>query len=128
MARPRQPAKILDLRGAFAKNPARRREDAEGDKPFNSDPPAHLPEGAVRAWRYVVERLPKVAMFNCDEIAVEIAATLLAQFWLSRDIDTLKELRQWLAKLGMTPVDRTKIPPADPGGKSKNPFSEEAPD
>ena len=114
MGRPRTPSNVLDLRGSFRKNPNRRRKDAQGDKPFEKGPPAHLPQGAVPAWHYVVERLPVVALYNCDEIAVEMAARQLAACWLTGDLEILKELRQWLAKLGMFPVDRAKLSPKEP--------------
>lgn len=57
-----------------------------------------------------------VAFYNCDEVAVEITAKLLAQYWLTGDLDTIKELRQWLAKLGMTPGDRAKLDAKEPEG------------
>jgi phage terminase small subunit len=119
--RPRLPSNVLELRGAFKKHPERRRRDAQGTGEFKTEPPAHLPAGAVPAWNYLVTRLPKIALTSSDEIAVEIAARLLAQYWLTSDIDTMKELRQWLGKLGMTPADRTKMPSAPPN--DKNPFS-----
>lgn len=125
MARPRTSAKILQLKGAFDKDPARKRQDSEGSAPFDIDPPAHLPQQAVPAWRYVVSRLPKVAIYNCDEVAVEQAALLLSAVWtlgVVAGLDHLKELRQWLAVLGMTPAARTKIPPHVPKEDAKNPF------
>lgn len=123
MARPRTSSNVLELRGAFKKHPARRRKDAEGSAPFCDAPPSHLPAGAVPAWNYIVSRLPRISLYSCDEIAVEIAARLLAAYWLSGDIKTQAELRLWLAKLGMTPGDRTKIPPKEPEGKD-SPASE----
>jgi len=123
MARPRTPSNVLELRGAFKKHPGRRRKDPEGTAPFCESPPAHLPPEAVRAWSYLVARLPRIAIFNCDEIAVEMAARQLASYWLTPHIDTLKELRQWLAKLGMFPVDRAKIPAKEPEG-TKSPADE----
>jgi hypothetical protein len=69
-----------------------------------------MPQGAVPAWNYIVARLPRIALYNSDEIAVELAARQLATYWLTGDEDTLKELRQWLSKLGMFPGDRAKIP------------------
>lgn len=123
MARPRTPSNILELRGAFKKDPQRTRVDAAGAAAFERDPPAHLTADAVPAWRYLVDRLPKVALSSSDEIGVEIAAKLLARHWLigASDLDTIKELRQWLGKLGMTPVDRTKMPSTPPD--DKNPFA-----
>lgn len=112
MARPRTPAKILELRGAFVAHPERHRVDAEGVAPFNREPPAHLPSECTRAWRWIVERLPNVTLYSTDEIAVEIAARLLAQYWLSGDLGALKELRAWLGKLGFSPQDRARLPAA----------------
>ena len=77
MARPRTPAKVLELRGAFKANPQRRRADAEGSAPFERDPPAHLPQMVVPAWRYIVQRLPLIALSNADEVAVECGANLV---------------------------------------------------
>lgn len=77
-------------------------------------PPTHLPSSAVPAWNYLVARLPLIAFYNCDEVAVEVAARLLADYWSDGDLDTAKELRQWLAKLGMTPADRAKLDAKEP--------------
>lgn len=110
MVRPRTPAKLLELRGAFVAHPERRRVDAEGVAPFNREPPAHLPAECTRAWRWITDRLPKVALYSTDEIAVEIAARLLAQYWLGGDMSVLKELRAWLGPLGFTPRDRCNLP------------------
>ena len=123
MGRPRIPSNVLELKGAFKKNPARKRKDPEGTAPFCQSPPAHLPQAAVAAWNYVVIRLPQIALYNCDEIAVEMAARQLASYWLTGDVDTLKELRQWLTKLGMFPVDRAKLASKE-GDSPKNPASE----
>jgi len=119
--RPRLPSNVLELRGAFKKHPERRRQDPAGAAEFKREPPPHLPQGAVSAWRYLVERLPKVAITSSDEIAVEVCAGLLAKYWLSSELDTLKELRQWLGKLGMTPGDRARLPSAPPD--PQNPYS-----
>ena len=112
MSRQRVPAKILELRGAFKAHPERRRQDAEGAGAFDPQPPAHLPAAVVPAWQYIVARLPKVAVYESDAVTVEMAARLLAQCWLSPDVGALRELRQWLSALGMSPQSRTKIPPA----------------
>lgn len=121
MSRPRTPAKILELRGAFKAHPERRRQDAEGDRPLDHEPPVHLPAAVTPAWRYVCDRLPRVAVYESDAIAVEMAARLLAQCWLNPDVNSLRELRAWLGSLGMSPQARTKLPPAR-GGASESPF------
>jgi phage terminase small subunit len=111
----------LELRGAFQTHPERRRTDAEGAAPFDREPPQHLPQECTRAWRWIVERLPRVALYSTDEIAVEISARLLAKYWLAGELDALKELRQWLGKLGFTPQDRAQLPGVPPE-RRPNPF------
>ena len=127
MGRPRKPSNVLEFTGAFAKDPQRRRQDAEGAGPFSADAPKHLPRDVVPAWRWVVERLPKVAVTSSDEVAVEMAARLLAFVWSYPvpDQKIMAELRMWLRELGMTIQARTKIPAATPNGGNKgNPFAE----
>lgn len=123
MGRPRTPSNVLQLRGAFNKNPQRKREDMPGVGEFNKEPPQHLPQDCVRAWNEVVKRVPPAALTQTDELAVEICATLMATWWLTRDIDVLKEIRQWFAQLGMTPVARTKMP-SPPKRDAGNPFAD----
>lgn len=131
MARPRTPAKILGLRGAFRANPQRRREDAEGTGEFRRDPPAELPADAIPCWRVIAERLPQITLTASDEFAVEQAAVCLATI---RNLGPMaglhpaygrlaSELRAWLIQLGMTPAARTKIAPAKPAGPKGNPFA-----
>ena len=122
MGRPRTPATVLELRGSFKKDPQRKRIDAEGAGAFERDPPTHLEQEILPAWRYIVDRLPKVSLTSSDEVCVEVAARCLAGIWklgviglttseFKRLVDALGKA---LAKLGMTPVDRTRIPPAEP--------------
>jgi hypothetical protein len=130
VGRPRTPAQILDLRGAFSHNPDRRREDAPGAGPFERDPPTHLAKDVVPAWKYLVDRLPAVALTSSDEIAVEQAARVLCGLWALQDMGPLglqsqefkrldDSLRQWLIQLGMTIQARTKINPAGEKKPSK---------
>lgn len=132
MARPRTPSNVLELHGAFKKNPQRKRKDPEGAGPFSVDPPAEMP-GAVRPrWNEIVARLPKVALTSSDEIAVEAAAHCLhgirelgQHAWRDPLFGKLSgELRAWLGKLGMTPQDRTRIAPLPEKPNAGNPFSD----
>jgi hypothetical protein len=121
VARPRTPSNVLELRGAFAKNPQRRRKDAEGAGPFNAEPPVDLPAAAAPAWRALAQRVPKISLSSSDEVALGQAARVLAGIWtLDQQGGAANplfpklssELRQWLIQLGMTPQARTKIPQA----------------
>jgi phage terminase small subunit len=121
VSRQREPSKVLELRGSWAAHPERQRTDSEGNGPLNLEPPAHLPQGAVAAWRYLVARLPKITISESDAVAVEMCARLLAQCWLNPEVGALRELRQWLSALGMSPQARTKIPQAR-GGAAESVF------
>jgi hypothetical protein len=135
MGRPRTPASVLQLRGGFLKHPERRREDPPGAAPFEREPPAHLPQGVVPAWRHVAERLPMIAISSSDEIAVEQAARVLAALWqLERDLGPLAcrtpefkrldaSLLQWLGHLGMSPRARAGLVPVV-SNRKPNPFAD----
>jgi hypothetical protein len=131
MARPRTPAKILELRGAFKANPQRRRKDAEGAAPFEKAPPMALAADCVPAWHQLVSRLPKVVLSSSDEFAVEQAAVCLTGIRQLGNMAGLhpsygklsSELRQWLIQLGMTPAARTKIAPEKADDDAGNPFA-----
>jgi hypothetical protein len=114
MGRPRTPAQVLQLRGAFDKHPERAREDAPGAGPINLEPPDGLTGPQIAAWRRLAERLPKVALTSTEEISLERAAVVYAQLRethpSSPEFKKLDDsLRQWLIQLGMTLQARTKL-------------------
>ena len=114
MARPRTPAKVLELRGAFLKNPDRRREDAPGAAPWSDEPPEHLTGPEIAAWREVVASLPKVALTATERLGVaqmaRLWATLKATHPASPDFKKLDDsFRNWAMQMGMTLQARTKL-------------------
>lgn len=72
--RPKLPAEILNLHGAFEKDPNRERQDVEPTAEFDKMPPVHLPQELVPIWHQVVVRLPKISLSSSDEYAVEQCA------------------------------------------------------
>lgn len=125
MARPRKPTNVLELTGAFKKNPQRARKDAETAGPLSSAP-AHLGGAALHAWNEIAQHAPLDVLTDSDRIALELAAHLLAQF-RDNPVDfpstKLVRLEALLGKFGMTPADRAKV-----GGKREapkgNPFAD----
>lgn len=124
MARPRTPTKVLELRGAFAKNPNRAREDAQ-DAGALQDPPESLTPDAEEAWHQIVKAAPLSVITESDRFALEIAAILLADFRADPagfPAAKLARLEALLGKFGMTPADRSKVgatrqqPKANPFG------------
>ncbi|HMU15874.1 MAG TPA: hypothetical protein PKC95_00385 [Thauera aminoaromatica] len=121
MARPRTPAKILELRGAFKKHPERRREPIAPAGEFNPQPPAHLPQECTRAWHWLVEQMPPGVLSASDYASVEIMARLQTQIWVGQ-LQFVSELRQWFGQYGLTAAAREKIAAKAPADKG-NPFS-----
>jgi len=121
MARPRTPSKHLKLRGAFAINPSRSREDPPGRGPFGM-PPAELDELEQKAWFKIESEVPEGLLTGSDRILVEMAACLLAEFWRNRkNLKVIREFRQYIGHLGLSGAARAKLDmPAKP---KENPFS-----
>lgn len=120
--RPRTPAKILELRGAFAKNPQRRREDIEGNGPFDPHPPAHLPQELVGCWHQIVSQINPVILTGSDVLSLETMARLLLQIRMTGDLAAIREFRMWCDRYGMNATARAKIP-AQKKGDASNPFA-----
>jgi len=120
MGRNRTPSNILELRGAFDKNPQRRREEPTVEKTLG-DPPEHFDEARRATWAEIVEQAPEGVLTKADRIAVEMLADLLARYRASMapggDKFTSadrRDLMALLARFGMTAADRSRVAaPAD---------------
>ena len=130
MARPRTPSKILELRGSFTRHPERRRSDAAGAAEFCREPPANLTAPEIAAWCRLVERLPLIAFYSADEMAVVQAARILAALEVlpvtAPEFAKLDSaFRAWAIQLGLSPTARTKLTTTvDRLGREPNPFVE----
>lgn len=119
--RPRTPSNVLELKGAFKKDPQRRRVDMAGVGKFDSSPPSNLPQELVPAWREIVNQINPMILTASDNSSIELMARLMLQARLTGDVGIIKELRQWFAQYGMTAVGRTKISATPP--QEDNPFN-----
>jgi hypothetical protein len=126
MSRPRTATEILEARGAFAKNPQRRRPPEP--KPTNAlrkNPPAHLNDGQKQAWRRIVRIAPPGILMNADEIMLELVSCLLAEFMadpVGMTTARIARLERQLGKLGLSPQDRMNLEIPEP--ERPNPFDE----
>ena len=125
MARPRKPTAVLDARGAFKKNPQRKRSG----EPVVREPIGACPDSfdalQREAYMQIVGQAPLGVLTEADNLAVEMASTLLAQFRQDRygfPVQSYGKLIQLLGTFGMTPSDRAKLSIAPP--KQVNPFAE----
>lgn len=111
MARPRTPTAILETRGAFKKNPQRRRPEEPKVGTGLGEPPADLTALERAAWEQIARECAKGVLTGADRIAVEIASRLLARFREEGDLPGAKlaQLSSLLGRFGMTPADRSKV-------------------
>lgn len=123
MARPRTPSNILDARGAFDKNPNRRRENEPEPLADIGEVPERLKTDEAEAWAEIVSSGHEGVFCQADRIAVEVASVLLAAFRadpIGMPAAKLARLDSLLARFGMTPSDRSKV--SAPKKAASNPF------
>ena len=112
MARPRTATAILEARGAFKKDPQRARVDPEPTGGLRKLPPANLTADQKKAWNRIVKVAPAGVLMNSDEIMLELAACLLAEFQADpggMQTARLLRLETQLGKFGLSPSDRARI-------------------
>jgi phage terminase small subunit len=145
----RKPSAVLELSGAYRKNPNRRRppEPVSGDL---GNPPERLDAEAVEYWHELVSMVAVGVLQASDRWAVELVARFMAKATREPDYAAVMELakraelspretkaliqqqrlsstelatlRSLMSALGLSPVDRSKLNvlPA----KQANPFSQ----
>jgi len=121
MSRARTATALLDARGAFAKNPDRKRVDPEVKQPFPDVAPANLTPVQVKWWHRVVEMVPDAVLTGADPLVVRICACLAAEFAVDPDkmpTARIAQLRGVMGELGLSPSARAKlaVKPGDDDG------------
>ena len=119
----KKPTAVLEMSGAFTKNPQRRRT-GEPDSGRGIGPaPGYLTAGQSAIWDEVVCELAPGLLKSSDRQVFAWLVTLIAEF--RADPEGFGG-RKWTAMLGMarrfgmSPVDRTRIMlPAETDGKPK---------
>lgn len=137
MARPRKPTALLEITGAFKRNPNRKRPDEPRESRPLGDPPGRLPANAVPFWLELADMVSGGVLTFRDRWAVELATRLMEKATREASIEMalelaregelsaeeikaliqkesissaeLSALRSLLAALGMTPADRSKL-------------------
>ena|SRR6266446_5000468 len=120
MARPRTPTQVLKMRGAFENHPKRGKERDREPAQWEplGDPPKHLDEAHQARWLEIAAWAPWLG--ETDRPLVEATCHL----WMTIRNGTAKSadyalFTANLSKLGMTPVDRSKVQMPDVGDKKK---------
>lgn len=126
MGRSLKPSNVLELSGAFRKNPSRKRARAAEPriKASLGEPPAEWVEGALhnarcagllRAWNEIVDQDPGHVLNIAHRTLVEISAELKYKIrrasmgYGKATSGDYAQLASNLAKMGMTPVDSPRV-------------------
>ena len=115
MSRPRKPTKVLELSGAFERNPNRKRTSEPKPTGVIGPPPEHMSENEVDVWF----ELSNACFWatDADRQIMELAAILLCRFRADPEFKQMNHLLTALGKLGLTPSDRSKVSVPDKQGK-----------
>jgi hypothetical protein len=123
MARPRKPTALLELAGAFNKDPQRRRNDEPVPEGKPGDAPEWFTEEAAAIWDEMVEQ--GFWLTSADVFLLEIAAQHMADFRRgSADPKIIAQLINVLNKLGFGPAERSKIKAPGAKPEAENPFDQ----
>jgi hypothetical protein len=119
--RPPKPTKVLELSGAFKKDPKRKRERA--NEPTTKGPLGSFPVGRgltqEDAYNWITEKAPLGVLKDSDEIFVVLVSVLLCKVMTGKAKAADHQLLSTsLGKLGMNPSDRAKI--SIPAPKKRN--------
>lgn len=127
MARPRLPTNVLDARGSFRKHPERAADRKSEPLPAEDDeigePPDWFGPEQFICWHEIVTLAHEGTLSSADRLIIEHGAQLLAMLRAEQWRVHPTIMIRWeavLAKLGMTPSDRSKVsvrkaaPDADP--------------
>lgn len=113
MARPRKSSKVLELQGAFRKDPQRARpEEPQPTVRLPESAPDHLSDAAKKCWLELKRIAPEGVLFESDGPSIEVCANLLAEYRSDPDAfpsNRLGHLRAAINALGMNPGERSKI-------------------
>lgn len=122
MSRPHMPSYLLEARGSFKKNPNRKRVDVVDGRTLGG-PPEHLSEPERAAWIELADNALPDTLGRADRTTLELTVSLLLKLRSGAAMASeLSLLATQLAKLGMSPADRSRVA-AIPKAK-KNDFAD----
>jgi len=110
--RPRKPTKVLELSGAFDKNPKRKKDRVNEPQSIGplGDPPAYFDFEQIDAWHEIINRSIPGLFGPADYFYVEMCADYLARYRAGTiTIQERIHFSKLLGQLGFSPTERSKI-------------------
>jgi hypothetical protein len=113
MPNPRAPLAKLAASGTLDKNPSRYKGRTEPQSQPLGRPSSILNKQEAKAWFMCCNEAPWLR--EGDRVLVELVCQLRAKMWTRKGLDSndVSTLIRVLSKLGMTPVDRSRVLIAD---------------
>lgn len=110
MARPRTPSNVLELKGAFDKNPQRRREEPKVDAGLG-EPPAYFDDGERAIWAEIETSAPEGVLSRSDRLCVEMLVPLIVRLRTREPMKAAERafMLSTLTRMGCTPADRSRV-------------------
>ena len=112
MSRPRTPTAIQELKGAFRKDPQRRRPDEpEHNGPLGPPPSGFRDDAELLAiWDELESMVPARVLAKADRWLVELACRTMRDVRHGQALASERNLLlSCLSRMGLTPADRSKI-------------------
>lgn len=125
MTRKRVPTKVLEARGAFRKNPNRRRDHEPEGVGVVGSPPESFSKEERAVWQDILERAPCGVLTGSDWFSVVLATRLWAKYMAepeSFNAALIARMYRIFGDLGCNPVDRASMHIPKP--KEPNPFEQ----
>jgi|SRR5581483_5128455 len=122
MPQPRVPTAILEARGAYDNHPERKKNREHEPVPTAAvgNAPKHFTSEQKKIWREFVRIVPPGVLFNSDRWLLETLVILKTKEREGTITDTARsQMIGCLAKLGMTPADRSKVQATPGPGKEE---------
>ena len=110
MGRPRKPTAVLELTGAFQKDPQRRRDHEPKPQGPIGDPPADFDDVLMVLWRELLGMVPAGVLAVADRWLLELTCRTMRQVKQGYALAAEKNLLlSCLSRMGLTPADRSRI-------------------
>ena len=112
MTRPRKPSKLHEISGYYKAHPERKRTGEPTPREGIGKPPKTFSTDFGTVWDELVDCVCPGVLGNSDRIHLEMTANLLCEFRADPTAMTgakISLLTQCLGRLGMNPVDRTRL-------------------
>jgi hypothetical protein len=113
---------LLELKGAYDKNPQRRPQNLMQPTDGIGEYPVDKPLDDAGIWNELVEILPNGVLMNTDRYWLELTCDLMVKFRVGTiNSSERTHLLTCLSHLGMSPADRARINVGD-ANKKKSAF------